>query len=104
MLVIQRGGGGKFPYLTKPCVTSLNAEVASGREVAGFLRKQPCCDFVTFAQSRNAEQRGLVIKQFICQIRMPIQYIQYIRQSEYYQGKMLGEKTRVRWTSRLHGK
>lgn len=87
----------------KVCVTSLNAEVACGREVSKFRRKKtkkPC----NLVLSRNEEQHVLIIKQFICQIRMPIQYIQYIRQSEYYQGKMLCEKTRVRWTSRLHGK
>lgn len=96
---------GEFPSLTKKvCVTSLNAEVASGREVGEFLRTKEKPATLTFAQSRDAEQHGLVTKQFIRQIRMPIQYIQYIRQSEYYQGKMLREKTRVRWTSRLHGK
>lgn len=64
---------GKIPF-HKLCMRSLNAEVCVWRE----------------------EQDSLIIKQFICQIRMPVQYIQYIRQSEYYQGKMLRQKTRVK--------
>ena len=44
----------------------------------------------------------LIIKQFICQIRMPIQYIQYIWQSEYYQENAWQNKSRS--TPRLHGK
>lgn len=64
-----------------------------------FLRKKTC----NFIPSKNEEQHSLIIKQFICQIRMPIQYIQYVRQSEYYREKRFARKE-LRWTSRLHGK
>lgn len=42
----------------------------------------------------KTKHEGLIIKQFISQIRMPIQYIQYVRQSEYYPEKCLA-KTKV---------